>query len=79
MSIVCQKLATRVTPQKKMDFLGEEYPSLHIFILEHLKMHSKIEQYMAMCKKYEVESSLSNDATENYSLYIHGYLLPWFQ
>ena len=57
MSIVCQKLATRDSPQKKLDFLGEEYPSLHVFILEHFKLHGKIEQYMAKCKKLPSDSS----------------------
>ena len=33
-------------------------------------MTDKIEQYMAKCKAYE------NDK-ENYSLYVHGYLLIW--
>ena len=40
-----------------MDFLGEEYPSLHVFILEHLKLYSKIEEYMAKCKELEIEST----------------------
>ena len=57
MSIVCQKLATKVTSKEKMDFLGEEYPSLHVFILEHLKLNSEIEEYMAKCKELEIEST----------------------
>ena len=57
MNIVFQKLETRATSKEKMDFLGEEYPSLHVFILEHLKLYSEIEEYMAKCKELEIEST----------------------
>ena len=55
----------------KMRYLSDEYPSLYVFVLEHLKMSDKIQQYMAECKAYE-----HNPA--KYSLYFHGYLLNWF-
>ena len=60
-----------------MDFLGEEYPSLHVFILENLKFYSKVEEYMVKCKELENQGIVSNDSVGKYSLYIHGYLLVW--
>ena len=53
-----------------MDFLGNEYPSLFIFILESLDMTERIDQYMNMCKGYEEDRY-------KYSLYVHGYFLVW--
>ena len=70
MSIVESKLETFKSSKQIMDYLSQAYPSLYLYILEHLKMTDEIEQYMAMCKEYE------NDH-EKFSLYVHGYFLPW--
>ena len=60
-----------MTPlQQKMDFLGNEYPSLFIFILESFDKTERIEQYMNKCKAYEEDRY-------QYSLYVHGYFLVW--
>ena len=56
--------------QQKMDFLGNEYPSLLIFILESFDKTERIEQYMNKCKAYEEDRY-------KYSLYVHGYFLVW--
>ena len=53
-----------------MDYLSVEYPSLYIHMLGSLDKPDKIEQYMAKCKEYE-------DHRGKFSLYIHGYFLPW--
>ena len=55
-----------------MDYLSETYPRLFQLILVHLKMPDKVEEHMAKCKEFE------NDE-DKYSLYIHGYLLAWFE
>ena len=55
---------------QKMDILGNEYPSLFIFILESFDKTERIEQYMKKCKAYEEDRY-------KYSLYVHGYFLVW--
>ena len=65
-----KELEESVSPRQKMEYLSEAYPSLFIFVLEHLKMPELIELYMQRCKCYE-------DDVERYSLYVHGYFLPW--
>ena len=51
-----------------MDYLGESYPRLYIFILEQLKRPDLIDKYMELCKSFQ------NNA-EKFSLYVHGYFL----
>ena len=47
---VASKLATKATPQQKMDFLSGEYPSLYVYILEYLKMPEReIRLYKEKC------------------------------
>ena len=70
MSIVESKLETFKSSKQIMDYLSQAYPSLYLYILEHLQMNDEIEQYMAKCKEYE------NDH-EKFSLYVHGYFLVW--
>ena len=53
-----------------MDFLGNEYPSLFIFILASFDKTERIEKYMNKCKTYEEDRY-------KYSLYVHGYFLVW--
>ena len=71
MNEVATELETKLDHHEKMDYLSGAYPSLYYFILEHFKMTARIEEYMAQCKTFE------NDAVK-FSLYIHGYLHPWF-
>ena len=56
--------------QHKMDFLGNEFPSLFIFILESFDMTEKIDQYMNKCKACEEDRY-------KYSVYLHGYFYVW--
>ena len=65
------ELEEKLNEWEKKKYLSEAYPSLYILMLEQFKRADKIEQYMAQCKEFE------NDRIR-YSLYIHGYLLPWF-
>ena len=62
-----EKLETK----SRFDYLGERYPSVHIYVMTKLKMKQSLEKYINSCFKLE------NDYKE-YSLYVHGYLLPWF-
>ena len=55
-----------------MTYLGEHYPSLFIHVLRYLDKQERIEQYISQCKGYMNE-------IEKYSLYLHGYLLIWFE
>ena len=55
-----------------IDFLEQNYPCLYIYILKQRCQNRELTNYMTKCKQYE------NDV-KKYSLYIHGYLLPWFQ
>ena len=59
--------------KERMIYLGQEYPSLYIYILEHLERSSEVDQYMAKCKELE------EDESDKYSLYIHGYWLVWLE
>ena len=52
----------------RMNHLGEAYPRLYIFVLEHFKKPHKIAQYMAKCKECE------NDH-RRFSLYVQGFFL----
>ena len=72
MSKIEKKLEALPSQKLKKNFLSEEYPSLYVLILESLNQTDMIEEYMAACKAYQGD-------LENYSLYIHGYLLLWFR
>ena len=58
--------------EQQMDHLSKFYPSLYIFILKSLHQSTKIKEYQLQYKSCE------NDPYK-YSVYIHGYLLPWFE
>ena len=53
-----------------MSHLKRFYPSLYICVLQHLKRKDLLDKYMQECKEY------INDS-KKYSLFIHGYLIPW--
>ena len=53
-----------------MDILGNEYPSLFIFILESFDMTERIDQYSIKCKACEEDRY-------KYSVYLHGYFYVW--
>ena len=52
-----------------MSYLKKFYPSLYIFLLEHLNKKEEIELYKKECKALQ-------DDPQNYYLYIFGYLIP---
>ena len=52
-----------------MRYLEKRYPCIAIWIYERLKFHHAIRRYMNDCKKYEEDPF-------NYTLYVHGYLIP---
>ena len=56
-----------------MWILDEFYPSLKIFILERFNQTKKLESYYQKCQEYQVEREF-----RDYSIYVHGYLIPWF-
>ena len=65
-----EKLVNLTPFQRKMDYLGEAYPRLFLFILDYFDMNDRIEQYMTKCKAFEKDPY-------KYSLYVHGYFLVW--
>ena len=55
-----------------MEVLAELFPCLNILVLIYLKKESEVENYMRRCK------GLENNPRQ-YSLYLHGYWLPWLE
>ena len=56
---------------QKMKYLSELYPSLYIFILKHLNKTNKLHDYFQQCL-------FCMHDPYSYYLYVHGYLLPFF-
>ena len=75
MKTVLNSLDKIKTKQEKFNYLGEQYPCLLIFLLKKMGEKQLLENYMSHCKSYESDI----DDYENYSLYVHGYFLPWLQ
>ena len=60
------------TNKHRLNFLGERYPDLCIFVMKKRGMQDELQEYMDRCRSYE------NDP-ERYTLYIRGYWLPYLQ
>jgi len=58
--------------EERIEYLAKEYPCLYIFILQKLGHEEELRQYMQKCEKYEYDY-------KKYSLYIHGYWLPYLK
>ena len=56
----------------KLKYLKKNYPCLAIFVLKGMGMDAEITKYMQECKTYERDF-------RRYSIYIHGYWLPWLE
>ena len=56
---------------QQMVFLSQLYPGLYLFVLTQTKQEETKNRFIEKCKTYE------NDPYR-YSIYIHGYLIPWF-
>ena len=54
-----------------MNYLSQQYPCLYMFMLTFLKKPDQLKEYIENCKSYK-------DDLKNYSLFIHGYLIPWY-
>ena len=54
----------------KMGYLGTFYPCLLVVILRKRGKNQELAKYM-------YESSKKESDVENYSIYVHGYFLPW--
>ena len=72
---VVEELASQKTLKDKKIYLGDHYPSLYHFALKHFKQYKELKDYMQECKNLENFPGIPI----KYSLYIHGYLIPWFQ
>ena len=55
------------------DYFSRFYPSLYIYILEHLEQRDKLKHYIEGCK------DLLWDDLFKFSKYVHGYFLPWLK
>ena len=55
-----------------MTFLEENYPCLCIYVLKKRCQNRDLTNYMTRCKQYK-------DDVKKYSIYVHGYFLPWLQ
>ena len=69
MRTVIEKLESIEGKEEKLKFLQLRYPSLSIFVMEKTGMDAALSDYTQKCRGYE------SDAI-NFSLYIHGYLIP---
>ena len=58
--------------EERIVYLEEQYPFLAILVMKKRGMKNRVDVYMEQCKTYRKNA-------RKYSLYIHGYLLPWFQ
>ena len=67
-----KSLAKIKTSNKRLGFLGEWYPCLCVFVMIRRGMENALLKYLADCKKFE-------DDFEKYSLYVHGFFIPWLQ
>ena len=58
---------------EKECFLMEHYPAVFILSFVHLKRSQELLQYSEYCR------ALQTGDPGEYSLYIHGFLLPWLE
>ena len=54
----------------KINLLWARYPSLHIYVLRALNRHSEVQKYMKECKE-------DGSYYDEYSFYVHAYLIPF--
>lgn len=71
-STMLESIRTKQSETEMIEFLSNHYPSLYIYIMEQMKRKRALTKYMKRCKQYE------NDF-KKYSLYVHGFFLPWLQ
>ena len=71
MATVEKQLLNLPSLSKRVSFLAEKCPSLCILVLKGLKRPKILDVYTESCKKREKDPY-------KYSLYVHGYLIPWF-
>ena len=60
------------TDKERLEYLGDHYPAMCIFVMKKRGWERQLEEYTKKCYSYE-------DDCENYSLYVHGYWLPLLQ
>ena len=53
-----------------MEIFREQFPCLFFLVAEKLGLYEEIREYMEDCRRLE-------DDREKYSLYVHGYWIPW--
>ena len=70
LSEIVEELSSMLDFDERIEYLGQHYPCLCIFVLKKRGMDKALKKYMEDCKLYE------NDH-EKYSLYVHGWFLPW--
>ena len=68
--VACE-LEKQDTLTQKKNWLKLNYPSLALFIMKEMDCLKELMEYQKFCKDCEFGDYLS------YSLYIHGWLLPW--
>ena len=61
--------------EKKMIYLSQFYPSIYRFLVRHLSQGTMmLEKFSLQCESYQF-----GDDIAQYSLFIHGYLIPQLQ
>ena len=68
-----EELKESKSRDEELTILRKKYTCLYVFALRSLGKEDELEDFTNMCKKYK------KGKAENYSIYIHGYLLPWLE
>ena len=59
--------------KKRRNLVKKLYPGIYVALLRHFDMTDEAKDFMDSCKLFKYGKC------DQYSLYIHGYLLPWHQ
>ena len=59
--------------KEELDILRNKYTCLYLFALKALNRQREYDNFTNRCKKYR------KGKPENYSVYVHGYFLPWLE
>ena len=59
--------------QQRKNFLIKEYPGLYVEALRQSGRKKEMQDFMKVCKSHRY------DRGEKFTLYIVGYLVPWFE
>ena len=71
--IMQDELKAAKSRKEELDILRNKYTCLYLFALKALNRQREYDNFTNRCKKYR------KGKPENYSIYVHGYFLPWLE